>query len=67
MLGLVPNYMLPSPVDVVNAFINDFPLLMKHSVSTMIETILGLLIGIVIGFFTALLMDIYVLKLRSTT
>ena len=57
MLGLVPDFMLPSPVDVVKAFINDFPLLMKHSVTTMTETMLGLLIGIVIGFFTALLMD----------
>ena len=33
MLGLVPDFMLPSPVDVVKAFINDFPLLMKHSVT----------------------------------
>ncbi len=62
---LVPNYMLPSPVDVVKAFFNDFPLLMKHSVSTLFETIIGLLIGIVIGFFTALLMDRFVLLRRS--
>lgn len=62
---LVPNYMLPSPVDVVKAFVNDFPLLLKHSVSTMFETILGLIIGIVIGFFTALLMDRFVLLRRS--
>ena len=57
LFGIVPDFMLPSPVDVVKAFINDFPLLMNHSLSTMFETILGLLIGIVIGFFTALLMD----------
>lgn len=62
---LVPNFMLPSPVDVVKAFFNDFPLLMKHSVSTLFETIIGLLIGIVIGFFTALLMDRFVLLRRS--
>ncbi len=31
MSGIVPNYMLPSPVQMVQALIRDFPLLMKHS------------------------------------
>ena len=65
MLGIIPNFMLPSPADVVRAFVKDFPLLMTHSVSTMLETILGLLIGIVIGFFTALLMDRFLWIRRS--
>lgn len=56
-LGIVPNYMLPSPVDVVKALVNDFPLLMKHSLSTITETIIGLVLGIALGFFCALLMD----------
>ena len=29
--GLVPGYMLPSPVEVVQALISDFPLLMEHA------------------------------------
>ena len=29
--GLVPHYMLPSPVDVVKAFFADFGLLMQHA------------------------------------
>ncbi len=57
ILGIVPNFMLPSPVYVVKAFVSDFPLLMSHAMSTMLETIIGLVIGIAIGFFTALLMD----------
>ena len=29
--GMVPSYMLPSPADVVIAFIGDFPNLMYHA------------------------------------
>ena len=29
--GVVPKFMLPSPFDVVKAFIDDFPLLMHHT------------------------------------
>lgn len=56
-LELVPRFMLPSPIDVVKALINDFPLLMSHSGVTLLETFIGLIIGIVIGFFLAVLMD----------
>lgn len=56
-LGLVPKFMLPSPIDVVKALINDFPLLMSHAGVTLLETFIGLSIGIVIGFFLAVLMD----------
>lgn len=64
-IGLIPNFMLPSPVDVAKAFVSDFPLLMSHSVSTLLETMLGLLIGIVIGFVIALLMDRFLWLRRS--
>lgn len=63
--GLVPDFMLPSPVDVAKAFISEFPLLLRHSLSTMFETILGLIIGIALGFIIALLMDRFVLLRRS--
>ena len=59
MLGLVPNYMLPSPVQVVKAFISDFPLLMMHSKVTLIEALLGMIIGILLGFIAAALMDTF--------
>lgn len=59
MTGLVPGYMLPSPVDVVKAFISDFPLLMYHSGATLIEAGLGLLIGVAFGFLSAALMDTF--------
>ena len=57
MLELLPSYALPSPWQVAVAFVNDFPLLMQHSVVTLEEAFLGLFVGIVLGFFTAVIMD----------
>lgn len=54
---LVPGYMLPSPIEVVKAFINDFPLLMSHAKVTILEAVLGLVIGVLLGFGCAALMD----------
>lgn len=57
MTGIIPKFMLPSPVSVIKAFINDFPLLMHHTKFTLTEAFLGLGIGIVLGFVMAVLMD----------
>ena len=56
-LGIVESFMLPSPVQVVKAFIEEFPALMEHSVITLAEAFLGLGLGIVLGFVMAVLMD----------
>lgn len=55
--GMISKYLLPSPLDVVNAFIGDFPLLMFHARVTLLEAFIGLGAGILVGFFTAVLMD----------
>ena len=55
--GLISKFMLPSPIDVVKAFVNDFPLLMMHSRVTLVEAGAGLLCGIAVGFVTAVVMD----------
>lgn len=55
--GVVPSYMLPSPVGVVKAFIADFPLLMHHAKITLLEAFLGLGFGVLLGFVVAVLMD----------
>lgn len=57
MLGLVPSFMLPSPVQVVRAFVGEFPLLMEHARITLMEAFLGLLVGVAFGFVVAVLMD----------
>ena len=58
-LELVPGYMLPSPLDVIKAFISDFSLLMMHSRVTLIEAVLGLSIGVLLGFVSAEIMDAF--------
>ena len=55
--GLVPNFMLPSPVQVVAALVGDLPLLVSHSGTTIAEAILGLVLGVAVGFVVAVLMD----------
>ena len=57
MAGLVPNFMLPSPVDVIKAFVSDFALLMENSKITLLEAALGLFFGVAVGFLMAVLMD----------
>lgn len=54
---IVPAYMLPSPIDVVKAFINNFSIMMKQAAVTLQETLYGLLIGIGLAFLIATLMD----------
>ncbi len=56
-LGLVDSFMLPSPVDVASALISEFPTLMKHSGTTLIEAFAGLGAGIAAGFIIAVIMD----------
>ena len=55
--GLVPNFLLPSPTQVVAALATDASLLASHAGTTIIESALGLAIGVVVGFVAAVLMD----------
>lgn len=57
MAGLVPNFMLPSPLQVLKAFGSEFPLLMENSGVTLLEAAAGLLCGVAFGFIMAVLMD----------
>lgn len=56
---LVPPYMLPSPLEVIRAFISEFPLLCRHSLITLQEAFIGLASGVGIGFLIAVLMDAF--------
>ena len=56
-LGIVDSFMLPSPVQVVKAIIEEFPTLMEHSLVTLSEAFIGLALGILLGFVMAVLMD----------
>ena len=57
LAGVLPGYMLPSPWQVVQAFVKDFPLMAGHMWTTLFEAFAGLGIGIVMGFVVAFLMQ----------
>lgn len=57
MAGIIPKFMLPSPVEVGKAFAGDFLLLMEHAKATLAEAFLGLFFGILLAFAAAVLMD----------
>ena len=57
--GLVPGYMLPSPVQVVRAFVSELPALWENSLITLQEAFLGLILGVSVGFLAAVLMDAF--------
>ena len=54
---LIPEYMIPSPIDVARAFVSEFSLLAEHSAVTLQEAVYGLLLGTGLGFIFAVLMD----------
>ena len=57
--GLVPSFMLPSPIEVIKAFASEFPLLLENSVITLQEAFIGLVLGVSVGFCAAVLMDTF--------
>ena len=63
--GLVPAYMLPSPLDVVRALYSERALLWEHAAVTLKEAAVGLAVGVVIGVLFAALMDSFELLYRA--
>lgn len=63
--GILPAYMLPSPVDVIKALFADMDIIMMHAKVTLTEAFIGLCIGIVLAFFIATLMDHFELLNRA--
>ena len=57
--GLVPAYMLPSPLKVLRAFADELPLLWQNSLITLQEAFVGLVLGVSVGFLAAVLMDAF--------
>lgn len=58
-LSLIPEFMLPSPLEVIRAFKMEFPLLLTHLKVTLVEAFLGLAIGVLLGCILALLMEYF--------
>lgn len=52
-LGNIPVYILPSPIEIVKTLAATFPLLVRHTASTLEEAIVGFALSILIAFVTA--------------
>lgn len=56
-LEIIPSFILPSPLAILEAMIEKRALLFYHAEATLLEAFLGLTIGIVLGFIIALTME----------
>ena len=63
--GLVPSFMLPSPVQVVRALVTDWPLLAGHAATSLVEAAAGLALGIALGAVAAIAMDRFEVLYRA--
>ena len=56
-VGIVPQYMLPSPLRVTAVFVTDFSLLAKHLLFTLLEAMAGLALAVSAAFILSVIMD----------
>lgn len=56
---VIPDFLLPSPMQILHAFIRESPLLMDHAQYTLATAFIGIGIGLVLSFVLAILMDMY--------
>ena len=55
--SIIPNFLLPAPTQVLSALIRDRALLFAHSITTLSEACIGLVLGCILGLLVALIMD----------
>ncbi len=53
----VPTYIIPAPSAMIIAFINNWDVLLVHTMYTVSEALIGLVLAIIISFFIAILVD----------
>lgn len=63
--GAIPQFILPSPSATFTALIRILPVLLQHSVTTLLETALGLLFSVLFSVIFAILMDRFVTVKRA--
>jgi ABC-type nitrate/sulfonate/bicarbonate transport system permease component len=59
-LKQMPAYILPSPIQIMKTMADSAPLLLKHSASTLEETLLGFALAIGIAFGTAFVLNHFI-------
>lgn len=58
MMGVLPDYLLPSPSQILQALFDDALLLAHHSQYTLATAFLGTAIGLLLSFILSILMDL---------
>lgn len=58
MFGIIPDYLLPSPTQIIVAFIEDFYLLFNHAKYTLWTAFFGVCIGLILSFVLSIMMDL---------
>ncbi|KMT23254.1 ABC transporter permease [Clostridium cylindrosporum] len=53
----IPQYILPSPVNIVDTLIKDFPIIAGHTKITLYESFIGFVVSILLSFMLAVVMD----------
>ncbi|GGE23747.1 ABC transporter permease [Streptococcus himalayensis] len=56
-LGILPKFILPTPFEILGAMIRDYDMLFFHSLATIKVALLGLGLGVLLAFITAIVMD----------
>ena len=57
-IGVVSSYLLPSPLSIISSLISKFDSLSIATGITICESIVGLVIGVILGFFLACALDL---------
>ena len=57
LLHLLPKFILPTPLEILTAFVRDHSLLIFHAWATLKVALLGLFLGVLIACFLAVIMD----------
>ena len=64
-LGLLPKFVLPTPLKILEAFVLRRDLLLHHSKYTILEALLGITYGVILAWTLALIMDAFSLLNRA--
>lgn len=53
----IASFLLPAPIKILQAIIKDYDLLIQHSVTTLYQAFIGLLLSVIVAYVIAIAMD----------
>ncbi|OBR95706.1 putative aliphatic sulfonates transport permease protein SsuC [Clostridium ragsdalei P11] len=61
----VPQYIIPSPLDILKTLVSDFQNIMENTETTLYESFIGFFISIIFSFILAIIMDSFEIVRKS--